>query len=279
MRMRNGTLRGVRNGLAALTLLALTSCRYEQAGPPELHFEFFKSHAPVDDTVTVCSGYGCTFQTQFTFTADDIRQIAVIMGETRSEDPPAAERKSLGKAIAWIERRVGASTGTDRDRAGLDFIGAGSKSQQDCVDEATNTTSYMLVMERYALLDHHKVIRPVAKGNMIMGRWPHWGAMLEERGTGEKYAVDSFFGANGEPPLIMAEAEWYIVDDNPTVIALPPADPPERRMARKPAEPQDGLSAEQARGMPSADRGSLNRLFENVTRSPRRHPSALGYAR
>lgn len=77
MLTRNSTPCCIRNGLAALALLALTSCKYEQAGPPELHFEFFKSRAPVDDTVTVCSGYGCTFQTQFTFTADDIRQIAI----------------------------------------------------------------------------------------------------------------------------------------------------------------------------------------------------------
>lgn len=282
MSLRSDACRRLVSRALALSLLALPACTYEQAGPPELHFEFFKSHAPVDNTVTVCSGYGCTFQTQFTFSESDIRQIAQIMDGARGEDTPAAEREALATAIAWIERRAGKATGTDTDRAGLDFLGAGVKSQQDCVDEATNTTSYMLVMERYALLRHHKVIRPVAKGNMIMGRWPHWGAIIEETPSGKKFAVDSFFEANGKPPVIMAANKWYIDEDNPTVFTLPTADPAPKRLARRTpdsrdaAAPATGQIAKDTSGL--AGRGSLNRLFETVTRSPEARPSAFGRA-
>jgi hypothetical protein len=263
MRLRYAAYRRVRGMLTALALLPLGACTYEQEGPAELHYEFFKTGAPTDDTVTICSAYGCTHQTPFTFTADDIRQIAVIMDQARAEDTPEAERKALRQAIAWIERRVGAATGTDRDRPGLDFFGSGVKSQQDCVDEATNTTSYMLVMERYALLHHHKVVRPMAKGNLILGRWPHWGAMIEEKATGTKYAVDSFFYANGEPPVIMAALQWYIDEGEP---ARAP------RSATSYADAQDPA-------MGPVDRGGLERLLARVLPpEPRPKASALGFA-
>jgi hypothetical protein len=275
MRLGCAAYRRAGSILAVLGPLALGACNYEQQGPPELHFKFFKTGAPVDDTVTVCSAYGCTHQTPFTFTEDDIRHLAILMDEERGEDTPAAERKALGKAIAWIERRVGAATGTDGDRPGLDFFGSGVKSQQDCVDEATNTTSYMLVMERYALLRHHKVVRPMAKGNMILGRWPHWGAMMEEKTTGRKYAVDSFFHANGEPPVIMAASQWYIEDDSPTVIALPPADPDEKRIAR----PAMAHAEAQEPALGPEDRGRLERLMARVLPpEPGPRASAFGYA-
>jgi hypothetical protein len=261
--------------------LGLGACTYEQEGPPDLHFKLFKTGAPADDTVTVCSGYGCTHQASFTFTAEDIRQLAVIMDAARAEDTPEAERKALGTAIAWIERRVGPATGTANDRPGLDFLGAGMKSQQDCVDEATNTTSYMLVMERYALLRHHKVVRPMAKGNMILGRWPHWGAMIEEHASGTKFAVDSFFHANGELPVIMAASKWYMEEDNPTVIALPPPDPDENRVARASSGKRPAtVSAEAPLPEGPVDRGGLNRMMDRLFAGrPASRPSAFGYAR
>lgn len=272
MRLRFAAYRRIASVLLAAGTIGLGACTYEQAGPPELHYEFFKAHAPVDDTVTVCSAYGCTHQTSFTFTENDIRQIAIIMDRARVENTPKAEREALGQAIAWIERRVGPATGTDSDRPGLDIFGSGSKSQQDCVDEATNTTSYMLVMERYAMLRHHKVVRPMAKGNLIMGRWPHWGAMIEERASGKKYAVDSFFYANGKPPVIMEANNWYIADDNPTVIALPPPDPREGRTTRTAKKPHYEPAGPK-------DQGGMNRLMSRVLSQPGPRASAFAPGR
>lgn len=215
MSFRDVAYRGTFGLLLATGALFLGGCTYEREGPPELHFVHFKTGAPKNDTVTVCSAHGCQHQTPFTFAENDIRQIATIMANSRADDTAEAEREAIGEAIAWIERRVGAATGTDRDRPGLDILGSGDRSQQDCVDEATNTTSYLMVMERYGMFRHHKVARPFAKGNMILGKWVHWGAMVEERATGKKYAVDSFFYANGEPPVIMAADRWYIDDTGP----------------------------------------------------------------
>ena len=242
--------------------MAVSACTYEQEGPPQLHFQFFETGAPKGNTVTVCSAYGCQHQTPFTFTDNDIQQIALIMDRERSDESPAAERRAIGEAIAWIERRVGRATGTDRDRPGLDFFGSGDKRQQDCVDEATNTTSYLLVMERHGMLTHHKVSRPIAKGNMILGKWPHWGAMIEERATGRRYAVDSFFYENGKPPVIMASSRWYIDKGEPVTPVQAPTT-------------YAGAPNPQPREM---DRRGLNRLLDAVLApAPGPRPAAFGY--
>lgn len=266
---------GCRAAVRALVLagtMAITACTYEKSGPPELHYRLsdplapegntVSAPAPIGNTVTVCSAHGCQHHTPFTFTDADLKRIALILERERSQDSPEAERKAIGQAIAWIERRVGRATGTDRDRAGLGILGSNDRSQQDCVDEATNTTSYLLVMERAGLLHHHKVARPYAKGNLIMGKWLHWSAMIAERATGRKFAVDSFFYANGKPPIIMAADRWYIDEGLPATPAATST-----AYARAPSPTSRGM-----------DRRGLNQLVDRALKPPST-PSraALGY--
>ena len=259
--------------LALFGTLAVTACTYEKGGAPELHYRLsdplapegntVSAPAPQGNTVTVCSAHGCQHKTPFTFTDADLRQIALILEREHSQDSPQAERKAIGQAIAWVERRVGRATGTHRDRPGLGFLGSGDKSQLDCVDEATNTTSYLLVMQRTGLLRHHKVARPYAKGNLIMGKWLHWSAMIVERATGRKYAVDSFFYANGKPPVIMAASRWYIHERAPSASTQAPT----------------AYASVPSPKSPALDRSGMNELVDLVLTPPTApRPTALGYS-
>ena len=120
----------------------------------------------------------------------------------------------MAYAIGWMERRVGKVVGTDKDRPGMEFNGPGDPTQQDCVDEATNTTSYLLFMKNKGLIRHHTVDIPFSKGNIFRGikYWPHWTAVLKETETGQKWAVDSWIYKNGENPAIVEVENWYIKD-------------------------------------------------------------------
>ncbi len=237
--------------LLGVALGALGGCVYEQEGPPDLHFQKFETKPPRGDTVTVCHAYGCKEQTPFTFSQQDIAEISALMARTRRNDSPAEERRAMAYAIGWMERRVAPTVGTATDRPSMDFIGSGNSSQQDCVDEATNTTSYLMVLDRHGLLKHHIVERPFAKDSI--NRWTHWAALIEEKGTGARYAIDSSSGPNGDNPTVQAEASFYVPDSS--------ADntPPETGVAS--AEP-DRRQAEQP--------GGLTGLFERM--------NALGYA-
>jgi hypothetical protein len=104
------------------------------------------------------------------------------------DDSPREERRAIANVIGWMERPVAPAVGTARDRPSMDFRGSGDRSQQDCVDEATNTTSYLLVLARHGLIRHHAVERPFAKDNF--GKWTHWAALIRAKESGELFAVD-----------------------------------------------------------------------------------------
>ena len=201
-------LRAPRVAVLAGALFALSGCVYKEDGPPEAHFQKFGSTPPKGDTVTVCHAYGCKEQTKFTFTPADIAEISALMARVRRDDSPREERRAMAHAIAWMERRVAPIAGTATDRPGMDFGGSGVTSQQDCVDEATNTTSYLLVLDRHGLIQHHRIDRPFAKDSI--NRWTHWAALIEEKATGARFAIDSSSGPNGDNPTVQAAASFYV---------------------------------------------------------------------
>ena len=198
--------------LLAGAVLALGGCTYEQEGPPKLHFEQFAAKAPKENTVDVCHAYGCKSQTQFTFSQADIAQINTLMIRVKREDTPPEERRAMSYAVAWMERRVAPAVGTASDRPSMDMLGSGDDSQQDCVDEATNTTSYLMVLDRNGLIHHHEIERPFAKDSI--NHWTHWAAVIREKESGERFAIDSSSGPNGDNPTVKAANEFYVPDDD-----------------------------------------------------------------
>lgn len=192
----------------------LAACTHARDGTPVDHLAAFGVTAPRGNTVYICHAYGCQVKTRFRFTDADIADLRTLMEATRKDDNPFEERRAVAYAIGWIERRVGDAIGTKDDRAGMDFAGSGDPTQQDCVDESTNTTSYMLVLQANGLLRHHTVDRPFAKDQLWRGvaGWTHWTAVLKETASPQRWAVDSWIYANGENPAIVEVENWYISD-------------------------------------------------------------------
>jgi hypothetical protein len=190
----------------------VAGCTHERTGSVDRHYADFKIREPHGNTVYVCHAYGCSKQTRFRFTDEDIAAIAKLMETTRKADTPAEERRAVAYAIGWMERRTGDVIGTKDDRPGMDFAASGDPTQQDCVDEASNTTSYLLVLAHNNLLRHHTVGTPFAKENFLRGvaGWTHWTAVIRENANGQTWAVDSWIFANGENPAIVETEKWYI---------------------------------------------------------------------
>jgi hypothetical protein len=216
----------MRQGRVLITLLVvlpslacLAGCTHDRSGDPRKHYAQFEVDPPQGDMVEVCHAYTCRMKTTFYFHKADIEQIAQLMRKTKKADTPFEERRAVAYAIGLIERIVGVRLGID-DRAGMDFRGSGDPTQEDCVDEATNTTSFMLVLQAHGLLKYHTVQIPFSKGDLLKATlegdpvkyWPHWTAVLEETKTGQRYAVDSWIYANGENPAVVKVEDWYIKD-------------------------------------------------------------------
>jgi hypothetical protein len=215
--MRQGQLRVILSSL--VVALCLAGCTHDRSGPPAQHFAEFSVTPPKGDVVEVCHAYTCAMKSTFYFHDKDIREIAALMKKTKHADTPFEERRAVAYAIADIEKRVGKKLGIT-DRAGMEFAGSGDPTQEDCVDEATNTTSYLLVLQSHGLLKYHTVQIPFSKGDLLKATlqgdpvkyWPHWTAVLAETKTGQRYAVDSWIYANGENPAVVKVEDWYIKD-------------------------------------------------------------------
>ncbi|MBI3343435.1 MAG: hypothetical protein HY028_00920 [Gammaproteobacteria bacterium] len=116
------------------------------------------------------------------------------------------ERERIAQAIALMEAMVGPLTGTEQDK-GRNFQGVGIEGQMDCIDESTNTTTYLTMLLKDGLLKWHSVEDRATRGFFIFG-WPHTTAVIREAGSDALFAVDSWFLDNGQPPYIQKLEDW-----------------------------------------------------------------------
>lgn len=184
------------------------------------HYIEFGAEPPRGNRITVCHAYTCKMQSPYTFSQADLAEIRAVMARTKKADTAAEERRAVAYAIAHIEVKVGAKLGI-KDKAGMQFSASGDPTQLDCVDVATNTSSYLLVMQQNGMLKHHTVAMTQSKENLVKGfltlnpvkYWPHWSAILRENATGQRWAVDRWPFDQGENPAVQKVEEWYIPDD------------------------------------------------------------------
>lgn len=170
----------------------------------EVFKKYNNAKMPIGNNVTVCSAYGCKTAHKFTF---DIRLIEAVNSFFLNVKTPADERKALALALAFIETVVGSKTGTSTDRPSIDASGNGDPSQLDCVDEALNTTSYLMVMYQNKMIKFHTINYPDWKGGLT--KWTHYSATMIDETTKVKWAIDAGVGRNGVQPLIIEFSRWY----------------------------------------------------------------------
>lgn len=160
---------------------------------------------PKTAKVFICHAYGCARRTVVHLTSDDVETLREIL----KADTAEAERAAISKAVQWFEKRVAPTVGSGNDVGGYSFSGSGVAGQQDCIDEATNTTSLLRFASLHNLLAFHRTASPVARGFFLDGRYPHATAVITEIKTGTAYAVDSWVRDNGERPDIMLLKTWF----------------------------------------------------------------------
>ena len=149
-----------------------------------------------------CTDYHCDAGREVTLRDWQWQRVRALFAGNRTA---RAERDSIRRAIALLEDMVGAMTGTWRDLAG-NVAGAGQAGQLDCISESRNTTTYLRLLSEDGLLEWHAVEARRARHTMIFNT--HWTAVIRERGSGDRYAVDSWFLDNGQPPAIQPLDAW-----------------------------------------------------------------------
>ena len=194
---------------ACFCLLLLTSC---QTGRYENYLNLYDIKPPTQSNLTHCFNYGC--QTRRNLALPQKTSVKLHKLFKHPSKTAKTERKRISKAIQIFETDIGAITGTKNDKHGTfrlyqDDTETTSSFQQDCIDESTNTTIYMALLEKMGFLKFYKPVFPTTRQPFLNGsKWWHQTAVIEEIENGKKYAVDSWFFDNGAPAAIVPLKEW-----------------------------------------------------------------------
>ena len=170
----------------------------------------FSVSAPTPSLVTICHGFGCKFHSEVPLSGHDRAVLTQLLAAGKGS--AASERRAVGNAGAWFDRRIGSEAGTKGHVAHANREYMFDKRQLDCIDSSRNTTSLLLVLAELNLLRYHDVVEPVARGYLIDGRPPHVTAVLRERAGGEEWAVNSWTRGYGQAPEIMPLSHWKTLD-------------------------------------------------------------------
>ncbi len=160
---------------------------------------------PQPASFAYCRDHGCSTQRRIGLTSSEWQAVTAPL-----RDPAASaeeERARIAQAVGRFELAVGAKAGTHGDVGGT-LTGFFRAGQQDCIDEAVNTTRFLLMLRSAGLLRHHAVGTPVHRA-WIPGEFTHITATVTElTGAGGRYAIDSWFHGNGHPAEVAELSAW-----------------------------------------------------------------------
>ena len=159
---------------------------------------------PTLDAFSVCFNHSCQTVETHSITRPEWQHFITPL-ETPSESAEK-ERDAVAAAIAIMEEIVGSKTGTGQD-LGENLRGIMKTGQMDCIDESTNTTTYLYMLEQAGYLKWHTLVDRSTRFGIFVGM-PHTTAVIEDINTHTRYAVDSWFFNNGIPPAIIKLSAW-----------------------------------------------------------------------
>lgn len=185
-------------------ILTTTGCTYNVNSTPEWWFKAKGLTMPADDgRVSLCQNFGCTKSTTIQLTQQDLEPIHQLF--TPPPNSAEEERALIAKAMGLFEAITGPKIGTSHDKAKNAF--SLRSSQLDCIAESSNSSAYLLILKQHNLIKFHRVGGNIHRGPLTLNA-PHNSAVVVDISTSEAYAVDSWFGANGEPAWITPSENW-----------------------------------------------------------------------
>ncbi len=186
---------------ALLPLLLLCACERGQGISLKPYEETFGT----PQQFQVCHGFGCTERTNVTLTAPEwnvVLQPFSIRAANAQE-----EREKIAQTIGRMEKMVQHKTGMNADGPEATTFER-DQDQMDCIDEAVNTTRYLKFIESTGLLQWNQVVDPVHRGYFVDAMWPHNSGAVKDKATGQKYVIDSYYNATGEPAHVIPLETW-----------------------------------------------------------------------
>lgn len=169
---------------------------------------YVRNTIPKGNSMKFCAGAGCKIKLPYSFTEAQIREVAKVMELARRDrnctaNTAACERVALQYGVRAMDKMVRDtklrqlsmaemvrhSINRENNNEPANWSLQLSKGQQllrDCVDQAANGSSYLIILASNGLVKLHKVIEP---GQTNFGPFPHFFTRIRET-SGQKGTYD-----------------------------------------------------------------------------------------
>jgi hypothetical protein len=149
---------------------------------------------------------------RFAVSPEQWRDIVAIFRDVHNAED---ERRAIALAIARLEQIAGEQTPIASDQRKNQGAGPG---KTDCLDESSNTTTFLRLLQERGVLAHHRVMHKALRSPLQLDI--HWTAVVQDLHTRDKWVVDSWYNANGVPPIVQPLDDWMKKKPVPGYYAL-----------------------------------------------------------
>lgn len=182
-------------------LIVTVGCGIKDGSASDVLRKYGLLDRPEPSRFQICKQFGCRGAVQVEMDPLEWNRVVEIFLPRPAN--AVEERGRIARAVALLETLAGELAGTSADVTMNSQAGPG---QLDCVAESVNTSVYLLMLQERGLLTYHSVEAPQRRGTFIF--YPHNTAVVREKGTPRLFAVDSWFGNNGDSPDMVPLDEW-----------------------------------------------------------------------
>lgn len=196
--------------LASATLIAAPAMAGAlQAIDAPLVFEPLPPDYAITDqggvNLSICYNWSCAETARVDITpaeiAGTLRQVQACRGDGLRE---RLQRARIGVwQMELLTRKYFPLLANDR---GINDKDGGMEGRTDCVDNATNTSTFLALLKDLGALDDWRLGEPVVRDKLTVA--VHWTATLIDPSTGDTWAIDSWFHPHGHLPFVSPIRDW-----------------------------------------------------------------------
>lgn len=165
----------------------------------------YQLHEDGSVSLRVCYNASCAGQKTMTFTADDMQQVFAQMDVCPTNSVEyGLQRVRIGIwQMELLARKYYPPLGNDLPVNDQEF---GVEGRTDCVDNSSNTTTFLSVLQDLGQLPGWSVQSPSVRKPWDINR-VHWTAVAKDSGS-KLWSVDSWFRRHGHLPFVMPLGNW-----------------------------------------------------------------------
>jgi hypothetical protein len=165
----------------------------------------YRVHSDGSVTLRICFNWSCASRQHLTFTAADMAKVAQQMSLC-PRDGLYDRLQRLRIGIWQMEVLAEKYQPLLANDEGVNDRDSALRGRMDCVDSASNTTTYLHVLYDLGLLPGWSLQQPKVRHRFSL--LVHWTAVVVDSRAADSWSVDSWMRPNGHLPLVMPLREW-----------------------------------------------------------------------